>query len=178
MSEPTTQRAKDWLNAAKTNPLFWRGVLGAAAVLVADQASKFWIVYGLDLPARRQIDLSAVFDLTFVRNRGASFGMLAGGMVSRTLLSLIALGVSAALIGWLARLDRRIAATGVAFIVGGALGNMIDRARLGYVVDFLDFSGLYFPWVFNIADVAINLGIVCLIIDAYLEHKRETAAKG
>jgi signal peptidase II len=70
------------------------------------------------------------------------------------------------LVAWLARLNRPVAACGAALIIGGALGNLYDRIAYGHVVDFLDFSGLGFPWVFNIADTAINLGVACLLLDA------------
>lgn len=171
---PTKAEIDDWFAAAKTNAFFRWGILAAALIAIADQASKFWIVRIVDLPARRRIELSAIFDLTYVENRGASFGMLAGGMGSRIVLSSISVAVATALVIWLARLHRRFAAAGAALIIGGALGNLYDRIAYGYVVDFLDFSGLYFPWVFNIADAAINVGVGCLIVDA-LTHKSEAS---
>ncbi|MBB5517932.1 signal peptidase II [Amphiplicatus metriothermophilus] len=166
-------RARAWLAAAQANPCFRRGMLGAAGVVALDQASKAWIIHGLDLPERQRIEISPVFDLTYVQNYGASFGMLAGGMGSRILLSLVAIGVAAALTVWLGRLGRTWAAAGCAFVIGGALGNLIDRVRQGFVTDFLDFSGLYFPWVFNVADAAINVGVACLVIDAFLHRERK-----
>lgn len=173
MSDQMRDAMRSWARAARTNPLFWRTLVGASLILIIDQASKLWIVHGLKLPARRHIDLSPILDLSFVANRGAIFGSFAGGTVSRIGLSVIALGVVTGLIVWLGRLERRIAALGITFIVGGAIGNVIDRIRLGYVVDFLDLSDMYFPWVFNIADVAIDIGIACFIIDAFMEHKNE-----
>ncbi len=167
---PTKPQIADWLAAAKANAYFRWGILAAGLVAIADQASKYWIVHVVDLPGRRKIEISGVFDLTYVENRGASFGMLAGGMGSRIVLSSISIGVATALVIWLARLDRRFAAAGAALIVGGAVGNLYDRIAYGYVVDFLDFSGLMFPWVFNVADAAINVGVACLIVDA-LTHK-------
>lgn len=163
-------KTADWWNAARENPLFWRGLMGAAAITVLDLATKAWIVHVVELPLRGRIEISRIFDLTYVGNRGASFGMLAGGMVSRVLLSAVAIGIAGVMVWWLARLKRGWAAAGAAFIIGGALGNLHDRVRFGYVVDFLDFSGLWFPWVFNVADMAINVGFACLILDALL-HK-------
>lgn len=174
MKFPTKVDLDDWFAAARTNAHFRWGVLAAALIAIADQASKFWIVHVAELPLKRKIELSSIFDLTYVENRGASFGMLAGGMASRVILSLISITVATALVIWLARLKRRFAAAGAALIIGGALGNLYDRIAYGYVVDFLDFSGLMFPWVFNIADAAINVGVGCLIVDA-LAHKSETA---
>ena len=167
-------RARDWFQAAKANPRFRWGIIGAGAVILADQISKFWIVEILKLPYRPggRIEISGVFDLSYVENTGASFGMLAGGGFSRVLLTVIALGISGWLAVWLGRLERRWAAFGAAFIIGGALGNMIDRVRLGYVVDFFDFSGLYFPWVFNVADICIDIGIGFLLLDAFLTRDK------
>lgn len=174
MKVPTKADIDDWLAAAKSNAFFRWGVLVAALITLADQASKFWIVHVVELPVRRKIELSPIFDLTYVENRGASFGMLAGGMGSRIILSSISIAVAGALLIWLGRLNRRFAALGATLIIGGAIGNLYDRIAYGYVVDFLDFSGLYFPWVFNIADAAINIGVGCLIVDA-LTHKSEAS---
>lgn len=177
ISIPTKAQISGWLASAKASAFFRWGVLAAAVVAIADQALKFWIVRIVELPIRRKIEISPVFDLTYVENRGASFGMLSGGIASRIILSTISIAVATALVIWLARLHRRFAAAGAALIIGGALGNLYDRIAYGYVVDFLDFSGLYFPWVFNIADAAINVGVGCLIVDA-VTHKapKETAA--
>ena len=171
-------KLKDWWGDARPNRLFWRGLVLAAVIVALDQASKYWIVHGVELPRLGKIEISGIFDLTYVENRGASFGMLHG---MRWILSLISMGVALALGWWLGRLNRLIAALGVSFIIGGALGNLYDRLAYGYVVDFLDFSGLYFPWVFNIADAAINVGIACLLYDAWrtgqLEKQAEKSAQ-
>ncbi len=166
MSETNTymSRVNEWWVSARGNKLFWRGLAGAAAIIILDQATKLWIVHGLALPEIGKIEISGIFDLSYVENRGASFGLLHG---MRWLLSIISIGVAVALTVWLGRLARPIAATGVAFIIGGALGNLYDRIAYGYVVDFLDFSGLHFPWVFNVADSAINIGIAFLLLDAW-----------
>ncbi len=173
-------QATEWLAAARANRFFAPTLIGAAVVAAVDQASKHWIVHGVKLqekwvpcakaPAQmcRQIPVSPIFDLTFVQNYGASFGLGAGGMPSRIILSLLSLTIATGLIIWLARIDRKIAATGIAFIIGGAIGNVYDRIAYGYVVDFLDFTGLWFPWVFNVADVSINVGVACLFVDAFL----------
>lgn len=170
---PTRSQFDAWFNEARANPLFIRGVIGALLVAILDQASKFWIVNVVELPIRRRIELSPVFDLTYVENRGASFGMLAGGMGSRILLSTISIVIASVMVVWLGRLKRGFAAAGASLIIGGAIGNLHDRLRYGYVVDFLDFSGLMFPWVFNVADAAINVGFACLILDALLHKDRK-----
>jgi signal peptidase II len=168
----TALALREWWAQARANPYFRLGLAAAGGVALLDQAAKHWIVHVVDLPARRKIEISPIFDLTYVQNRGASFGMLAGGAPSRIILSTISIVIAAIMIGWLARLRRRWAAAGAALIIGGALGNLHDRLRFGYVVDFLDFSGLLFPWVFNIADAAINVGFACLIVDALQRQDR------
>ncbi len=168
------RRAAEWAARVRTNPYFARGLFSAAAVVALDQASKYWIVHQVRLPQRGKIEISGIFDLSYVENTGASFGLLAGGMASRVLLSLISTGVALGLIYWLASLRRKVAVAGVALIIGGALGNLYDRLAYGYVVDFLDFSGLYFPWVFNVADASINVGIALLLLDAWLTRERKS----
>jgi signal peptidase II len=163
MSADHLQKARAWWIAARANPFFIRGAVAAVGIAALDQASKWWIVNVVELPIKGQIEISAIFDLTFVRNRGASFGLLGG---QRVLLSLISIGVAAMLLVWLGKLRRPFAAAGASLVIGGALGNLYDRIAYGYVVDFLDFSGLGFPWVFNIADSAINIGVALLILDA------------
>lgn len=176
-----------WAGSARANPLFLRGLGAAVAVALLDQASKFVIVEIVRLPERAvpcarnaaqlcaQIPVAPFFDLTFVRNYGASFGMLAGGTASRIFLACLSSVIIAALVYWLGRLRRPVAAAGAAAIIGGALGNLYDRVAYGYVVDFLDFSGLYFPWVFNVADAAINVGVGLLLLDAYLHRERSAS---
>ncbi len=163
-------QAKDWQREARGNRLFWYGLAGAAVVIALDQATKLWILHGVNLPELGKIEISGIFDLTYVENRGASFGMLHG---ARWPLAIIAIGVSLGLGWWLGRIRRPIAAAAVACIIGGALGNLYDRLAYGFVVDFLDFSGLYFPWVFNVADAAINVGIAFLLLDAWRSGRAE-----
>ncbi len=167
-------RLKDWWAQARANKLFWRGLALATVIVILDQASKMWIVHGLELPRLGKIEISGVFDLSYVENRGASFGMLHG---MRWPLAIISIGVSLGLAWWLGRLKRPVAVIGVGFIIGGALGNLYDRLAYGYVVDFLDFSGLYFPWVFNVADAAINVGIAFLLFDAWKTGQAEKKAE-
>jgi signal peptidase II len=149
----------------------------AAVVLVLDQISKVWVIDGLHLADKGQIAVLPFFRLTMVMNQGVSFGLMrAGGPVGRWLLVAAALAVAAGLVAWVRRADRALFATALGLIIGGALGNnLIDRARLGQVVDFLDFSALYFPWVFNIADSAITVGVVLLLLDSFNAGPPRTA---
>ena len=171
--------AVDWWRGAKSNPWFYRGLSVGALTLVLDQLSKHWILYGINLPERvapcakaaghmcRQIALSPIFDLTYVENRAASFGIFSGVPGARYILTFIPLIIVGFLIGWLGRLNRWAAAIGCGFVMGGALGNLYDRVSYGFVVDFLDFSGLAFPWVFNVADMAVNVGVGFFLLDAW-----------
>jgi signal peptidase II len=149
---------------------------GIAALIIAlDQASKAWMLYGLDLinqvPGER-VEVFSFFHLTMVWNRGISFGFLqAQAFWQALLLILFSLAVSGLLSVWMLRASRWLQASAYAFIIGGAIGNAIDRGIYGAVADFLDFSSLPLPfgfefgWVFNVADVAINVGVVLLILD-------------
>jgi signal peptidase II len=141
-------------------------------VIAADQASKWWILTVAQLPIIGKIEISSIFDLTFVQNYGVSFGQLrADSPIERWGLVVLS-GVIALIFAiWLVRSDRSLTRLALACVIGGAIGNMIDRVRFGYVVDFFDFSGLGFPWVFNVADAAINIGAALLIIDMLLEPK-------
>jgi signal peptidase II len=109
------------------------------------------------------------FRLSLVYNPGISFGLLAASGAGRWLLVLFALAVVIAVGVWARSLTRPLPAVALGLIMGGALGNnIIDRVRFGRVTDFLDFSGLGFPWVFNVADAAINIGVAVLLIEVLL----------
>lgn len=150
----------------------WAAYGFAAAVIVLDQITKAWMLYGLHIREVGQIRvLEPIFNLTFVLNRGVSFGLLTGGETGRWLLTVFSIVVAGLLAFWATRADRRLLITALGLIMGGALGNVIDRIRFGGVVDFLDFSGLYFPWVFNVADSAISIGVVLLILDSFLSER-------
>ena len=84
--------------------------------------------------------------------------------------------VAVALAVWVRKADRPLLASAIGLIIGGAVGNLIDRIRYGYVVDFIDASGLYFPWVFNVADAAINVGVALLLLDIFVAGDKEKAA--
>ena len=150
----------------------------AAVILVADQVSKFWVLNVLHLDTRGTIQVLPFFQLHLVKNAGVSFGLLrADSDVTRWILVGFAACVVALLIWWTARQTRRLPALALGLIIGGAIGNnLIDRVRFGHVVDFLDFGGLYFPWVFNVADSSISIGVVLLLLDSFLH--RETPAGG
>ena len=141
----------------------------AAAVLVVDQAVKAWILEGLDLPLRLSVDLVWPLRLTMVWNEGVSFGFLqARHDLARWGLTAFALVVALALAAWARRADRRLLGVALGLIIGGAVGNAIDRARFGAVVDFIDVSAMgFFPWVFNVADAAITIGVLLMLLDSF-----------
>ncbi len=148
------------------------GLLTALIVLAADQASKWWVLNGLDLPTLRQVVLLPVLNLTMVWNRGVTFGLLTGfGAWGHIVLAVVALAVVAALCLWLWRAETRLIAVSIGMIAGGAVGNVVDRLRFGAVVDFIH-AHIGTPWgdlswyVFNVADAAIVCGVAALIIDS------------
>jgi signal peptidase II len=165
------------MSARKTfiTPLGLYAYVLAAVVVILDQLSKWWVLNALRLPERGQIPVLPVFRLTMVMNNGVSFGLLrADTALGRGLLVGAAMLVVVALVVWARRAERPLFATALGLVIGGALGNnLIDRARIGRVVDFLDFSGLMFPWVFNVADSAITVGVVLLLLDSFIAPKAE-----
>lgn len=152
----------------------WRWLPLTGAVIVLDQALKLWMVHHFALFER--VHVLPVLDIILTYNTGAAFSVLAeASSWVRWLFVLIAVGVSVALVIWLRRLHVRVhalLACGLALILGGALGNMIDRVRLGRVVDFVHvhWGHHYFP-AFNLADSAITIGAVVLLLDAWLETR-------
>jgi signal peptidase II len=152
----------------------WRWLPLSAGVILADQLVKAWIVHHFALFER--VHVLPVLDIILTYNRGAAFSFLsdASGW-QRWLFVILALAVSLTLIIWMRRLRARVhalLACGLALIVGGALGNMIDRIVSGRVVDFIHvhWRQHYFP-AFNIADSAITVGAVILLIDAWAETR-------
>lgn len=144
----------------------------ALIALVLDQATKAWVISGLDLRELRTLPVwSPIFHLSWVENRGVSFGLFGDGS-ARWMLSVFSVFVAGVLAWWATRANRTILALAIGLVMGGAIGNVIDRIRFGYVVDFLDFSGTgLFPWVFNIADSAITVGVVLLLLDSLLAER-------
>jgi signal peptidase II len=160
----------------------WRWLWLSVAVIVADQLAKSWMVHHFTLFERMR--LLPVLDVILTYNTGAAFSFLsdASGW-QRWLFVALAVGISAMLIAWLRRLpadSQGLLACGLALIVGGALGNMIDRLLHGRVVDFIlaHWGNHLFP-AFNVADSAITIGAAVVILDALLESRpRRQADKG
>ncbi len=160
------------------NRLGWMAYALAAVVVVLDQASKAWVLGPLDLPGRGMVEVLPIFRLSMVWNPGISFGLLAArGETGRWLLVGFAACVVAALALWARRMTRPLTALAVGLVMGGAIGNnIIDRVRFGAVADFLDFSGLGFKWVFNLADSAISVGVALLLVEMLLGARTSAPA--
>ena len=161
-----TRGASNWL---------WLSVF----VIFLDQATKAWIAGALELYGR--IELLPVLDITRLHNTGAAFSLLAGASGwQRWFFILLGVVVSLLLMAWLRRIripEQNVLALGLSLVLGGALGNVIDRVWHGYVVDFIHvhWRDWYFP-AFNVADSAITIGAGCLLLDAFLEGARKEKA--
>ena len=150
----------------------------ALAVIALDQAVKHWVLSTLHLPELASVPVAGPLRLTMVWNEGVSFGFFrAQHDLMRWLLAAFSILTAAVLIGWVRRATRPLFALSLGLVIGGAIGNVIDRIRFGAVVNFVDVTRLWFPWVFNIADAAISVGIACLLLDMLLQDRAEKAAK-
>lgn len=140
----------------------------AALVLVLDQISKWWVLSVLRLPEGATVEVMWPLQFTRIWNQGVSFGMLqADHDVVRWGLVVFSLGVAGLLAGWAWSQTKRLPAVALGLIIGGAVGNAIDRTRFGAVVDFIDVQRLgFFPWIFNVADSGITIGVILLLLDS------------
>jgi signal peptidase II len=145
----------------------------AVLTVIADQLSK-WFMLEIVFAERNFVPVTGFFNLARVHNRGASFGMFAlSESWGPWLLSGIAVVISVVLAVWLWRANGRWLATALGLILGGAIGNLIDRARYGAVTDFLDFYVGTYHWpAFNLADSAITVGVVMLIGESLIAGRR------
>jgi signal peptidase II len=153
----------------------WRWLPLALVLIGLDQLTKWLVVRSVDL--YEMIKVLPVLDITHARNLGAAFNFLArAGGWQRWFFTALALGVSGAIVYYLRRLDSRVQAlqcAGLALIASGAVGNLIDRLRLGYVVDFVHvhWGSASFP-AFNVADSCITIGAGLIILESLLESRR------
>ncbi|TGX55245.1 signal peptidase II [Sphingomonas gei] len=146
------------------------GLLVAAAVFLVDQGMKYYVTGPLGLNVQdMSLTVLPIFDLRFVKNVGVSLGLLpASGATMRWLLVLLTGAIAAGVLWWMLREKKRPDVIALGLVLGGALGNILDRTRLGYVVDFADLHfGTWRPFlVFNVADAAITIGVLILLIRA------------
>ncbi len=154
------------------------GFLIAGGVFVVDQASKWWIVETVMKPPRL-IEVAPFFNLVMGWNRGVSFGLLSSHAEAAAWgLVALALAISAGLVYWLARVEKRFLALAIGLVIGGALGNVIDRIRYGAVADFLDFHAFGYHWpAFNAADTAISVGAALIVVDALFDDAKSPKSK-
>ncbi len=156
-------------------------IIVIAALVVIDQVTKLFAVYLL-APVGSVEVIPGVLRFTYVENRGAAFGMLADNRWVFLVVSTIAI-VALLIYLWKARPENKFACMAISMIIAGGIGNMIDRVRLGYVVDFFDFCafGELWQWVFNFADACVCVGggilVLWLLLTTIKEYKEERAAK-
>ena len=159
---------------ASARPRLLPGAIAAVLTLALDQASKLWLLFVFDIAGRGTVRVTPFFDLVLAMNTGISFGWLQsdsqlvqGGLMVVKAGAVIALGI------WMARSRAPLATIGLGLIIGGAVGNAIDRLAYGAVVDFALFhlqiaGNTYYWYVFNVADTAIVAGVAALLYDSLL----------
>ena len=145
----------------------------AVAIVVLDQATKWWLLLIMKQNNGRFIEVAGFFDIVLVWNRGVSFGMFNNDAgLNGLLFSLLAAVIVVALLVWLRRAASVLIGIAIGLVVGGAVGNVIDRLRLGAVIDFLDFHLGSWHWpAFNVADAAICVGVGLMIVDGLLTRR-------
>ncbi|WP_422396593.1 signal peptidase II [Sphingomonas profundi] len=156
------------------------GFAAAGLVFLADQLSKWAVAHPLRLQQRGVIELLPIFDLKWVENYGVSMGFLtADGEVGRWLLVLLTAAIAGGVVVWLWRERQRPDAVALGLVLGGAFGNILDRVRFGHVVDFADLHfGEWHPFlVFNVADAAITVGVLLLVLRALLTREKNDPAE-
>lgn len=160
--------------AARFNHLLPIGALAALVTLVLDQASKYWLLNVLDIAERAPVRVTPFFDLVLQWNIGISFGLLQNDSPAAQLaLMLVKVVAVIALAIWMARSQTILATIALGLIIGGAIGNAIDRIVYGAVVDFalfhIEIAGKTYTWyVFNLADTAIVAGVAALLYDSFI----------
>ncbi len=148
------------------------GLMIAVAVFVLDQASK-WLIMEVVLKAPRLIEITSFFNIRWVWNRGVSFGIFSDGSVGAWVLITLSLVIAVFLFFWLRRTASLVLTIGLGMVLGGALGNVVDRIRFEAVFDFLDFyiGSNHWP-TFNIADCGIVIGVGIMFLETFLEKKQ------
>ncbi|MDA9509710.1 lipoprotein signal peptidase [Bradyrhizobium sp. CCBAU 11386] len=150
------------------------GIVSAIATVILDQASKLWLLNVFDLARRGAVKVTPFFDLVLAKNVGISFGWLQNdGQAAQLALMAVKVIAVVALAIWMVRSHTRLATVALGLIIGGAIGNGIDRFAHGAVIDFalfhIEIGGNTYNWyVFNLADVAIVAGVAALLYDSFL----------
>lgn len=151
----------------KPKHLFLKGIVLAVTAIILDQASKGWILHDLMIPPR-VIEVTSNFNLVLGWNRGVSFGLFNhDSAYGPYILTAVAIAIVIGLTVWLWKATTHWAGLALGLVIGGAIGNVIDRIQYGAVVDFLDFHAFGYHWpAFNVADSAICVGAVLLILES------------
>lgn len=173
----------DVMAGAETSSWLWGpwsrlGLKVAAATFVLDQANKWWMLLVYNIEEKGRVTVTPFLDLVFVKNTGISYSMLDQSSYGWQLgLAGFAVVASAALWAWLsAGSTGRLMAVSLALIIGGAIGNALDRVLIGGVADFYSLHAFGFYWyVFNIADVAIVAGVAGLLYDSFIGSRNDAA---
>ncbi len=145
------------------------GLLVAAGVLAVDQAVKFAMLRFLIEGFRPSVEILPFFNLVVVWNYGVSFGMFnTGSSAAAHLFAALALAIVAGLVWWLRNAENATVVVALGLVVGGAIGNVVDRLRFGAVFDFVDLHAFGYHWpAFNVADAGITVGVACLFFDSF-----------
>ncbi len=150
------------------------GLLATLATLITDQANKLWLIFVYGIDARQPLRVTSFFDIVYAKNPGISYSLLRAETGAQRLSLLIFIFAATAFLAvWLWKAGTKLAGFALGLIVGGALGNFYDRLAYGFVADFYHFHLGSFSWyVFNIADVAIVLGVGILIYESLFLAKK------
>jgi signal peptidase II len=167
------------VRAAPLSPFFQYGLTIAGAILVLDQLTKHLVLYGLELAKRGSIYVAPFVDFVLAMNKGISYGLFPqDGEVGRWILFAIKIAASILFFFWLRRAGSKLVAAALGLLIGGAIGNAIDRAVQGAVVDFVSLHAGGFRWyVFNLADAAIVAGVAGLLYDALTSNALKSPPK-
>lgn len=155
-------------------PVSGFGFMVMLAGVALDQAHKWWMLLVYDIQARGRVPVLPFLDLIYAKNTGISYGLLSGTgpplLIGFSLVLIVIMGL------WLAQNTTKLVAIGLGLIMGGALGNVLDRLTMGGVADFIQLHAFGFYWyVFNIADVLIFVGVACLLYDVLIVSRKSAA---
>ncbi|MFC0217846.1 signal peptidase II [Pseudochelatococcus lubricantis] len=156
------------------------GIIAALATLVLDQATKLWVYHVLDIATRGAVEVTPFFNIVLVWNRGVSYGLFQQDSdLGRWLLVGVSVGAAIVMAVWARRARTTLVGVSLGLILGGAVGNAIDRSVYGAVLDFLHLHAFGFSWyVFNVADAAIVAGVAGLLYDSLVIERRKGASDG
>ena len=154
-----------------TGPLTRLGLIIAALVFAVDQLTKYWVLKIINLDKRPPIEITPFMDLAMAWNKGVSYGLLTTHI--QELLVALSLAITVMLVIWLAKATKPLAAASFGMLIGGAIGNALDRVLHGAVADFVHLHWGTWSWyIFNVADIAIVAGVALLIYDAIFEGRK------